>query len=49
MKAALSLTGSPLRTYIKYIAFLAWSVACVIVGIALMTVTAIGVCTEAFR
>lgn len=35
------------RAYVKYLAFLAWSVCCVLAGIAMMTVTAIGVCKAA--
>ena len=36
-------------SYLKYLMFLGWSVACVVTGIAIMWVTAVGVCTAAFR
>lgn len=34
-------------SYLKYLMFLAWSTACVLLGIALMTVKAIDVCKAA--
>lgn len=36
-------------SYIKYLMFLAYGLVCILIGIALMTVTSIEICTAALR